>query len=262
MKATTPASRFFKASLRFAAAGLAVVALVGAALVLRGPGDVLRGTSDTLQAQAVTLKDGRSLWVQTREVTVQEWQTCHDAKACDLDFSRKLGDIDYPATGLSFPDAMQFVAWVNSQGDATWRLPSAAEWIEISDEVMPEKPDPIFNDPSLTWASTYLIEASRTGRALRPSGAFSTTSDGVSDLDGNVWEWTQDCYAGSDGQAPADPDRCPAFIMGGEHEAVMSYLVRDPARGGCAVGAPPAHLGMRLVSDAGKNRQSIRDPLK
>jgi hypothetical protein len=45
------------------------------------------------------------------------------------------------------------------------------------------------------------------------------------------------------------PDRCPAFYVGGEHIAVMSYLVRDPARGGCAVGTPPAHLGMRLVSD-------------
>jgi formylglycine-generating enzyme required for sulfatase activity len=251
MTIAAPNPRFSKASLRFAAAGLAMVTLVGAALLLRGLDDMLPETSGFIQAQTVTLQDGRSLRVQIREVTVSEWQACHDARACSLDFSHKRTDIDYPATGLSFPDAMQFVAWVNTQGDATWRLPSAAEWIELSAEVMPEKADPIFNDSSLTWASTYLIDASRTGRALRPSGAFSTTSSGIADLDGNVWEWTQDCYAGSDGQAPADPDRCPAFIMGGEHEAVMSYLVRDPARGGCAVGAPPAHLGMRLVSDAG-----------
>jgi hypothetical protein len=31
--------------------------------------------------------------------------------------------------------------------------------------------------------------------------------------------------------------------------AVIPFLVRDPARGGCAVGAPPAHLGFRLVTD-------------
>jgi hypothetical protein len=37
--------------------------------------------------------------------------------------------------------------------------------------------------------------------------------------------------------------------MGGEHVAAMSYLIRNPARGGCAVGTPPAHLGLRLVSD-------------
>jgi hypothetical protein len=46
-----------------------------------------------------------------------------------------------------------------------------------------------------------------------------------------------------------DPSRCPAFFVGGEHVAAMSYLERDPARGGCAVGTPPAHLGMRLVAD-------------
>jgi len=231
-----------------AATGLAVVGLVGAALVLRGPGTA---TPDLIQAQVVTLQDGRALRVQIREVTITEWQACHDAGACELDFSRKMKEPEYPATGLSYPDAMQFVAWINTTHDTGWRLPSAAEWVELSAEVMPQKPDPIFTDPSLTWASSYLTEASRTGRALRPSGAFSTTSNGITDLDGNVWEWTQDCYAGSDGQAPIDPDRCPAFIMGGEHEAVMSYLVRDPARGGCAVGAPPAHLGMRLVADVG-----------
>lgn len=235
-----------KASFRMVTTGLTVVALVGAALVLRGPDTAL---PDLIQAQRVTLKDGRALRVQIREVTMAEWQACHDAGACELSFSARIKTADYPATGLSYPDAMQFVAWINSQTDTGWRLPSAAEWTELSAEVLPQKPDPIFTDPSLTWASTYLTEANRTGRALRPSGAFSTTSTGITDLDGNVWEWTQDCYAGADGQQPSDPDRCPAFIMGGEHEAVMSYLVRDPARGGCAVGAPPAHLGMRLVAD-------------
>jgi len=238
-----------KALLSFAIASLGVGALIGAALFLRSPDDFSLNGSDIMQAQVITLENGKRLRVQTREVTVVEWQACYDAKACDLDFSHMAKNVDYPATGLSYPDAMQFVAWINRQSATQWRLPSAAEWTELAAEVMPEKPDPIFTDPSLTWASAYLTEASRTGRALRPSGAFSTTSNGIVDLDGNVWEWTQDCYAGSDGQGPINPDRCPAFIMGGEHEAVMSYLVRDPARGGCAVGAPPAHLGMRLVSD-------------
>jgi formylglycine-generating enzyme required for sulfatase activity len=88
----------------------------------------------------------------------------------------------------------------------------------------------------------------QTNRALRPQGSFDTTSQGIVDLNGSVWEWTMDCYAGVAG-AQMSPDRCPAFYVGGEHIAVMSYLVRDPARGGCAVGTPPAHLGMRLVAD-------------
>jgi len=232
----------------FCAAVALVAITLGAAQVMRGPDPQF---AQVLPTTPVTLQDGRILNVQTREVTVKQWQACHRAGACTLDLTTAKKDEDYPATGLSYPDVMQYVVWINAESDVAWRLPTAAEWFEIAAEVMPAKPDPIFTDPSLTWASTYLTEASRTGRSLRPSGAFSVTSAGVEDLDGNVWEWTQDCYAGASGQgANSDIARCPAFVMGGEHEAVMSYLVRDPARGGCAVGAPPAHLGMRLVFDA------------
>lgn len=228
--------------------GAIVGAIVGAALMMRGPDPHF---APMLPMTPVAMQNGRTLNVQTREVTVAQWQDCHRAGFCGLDLSTYETEADYPATGLSFSDAMQYVDWINSVSDATWRLPTAAEWRELAAEVMPTKPEPIFTDPSLTWASTYLTEANRTGRALRPSGAFATTTAGIEDLDGNVWEWTQDCYAGSSGQGETiEIDRCPAFIMGGEHEAVVPYLVRDPARGGCAVGAPPAHLSMRLVSDA------------
>ena len=106
--------------------------------------------------------------------------------------------------------------------------------------------DPIFTDPSLSWASTYLTKG-LSPRKLKPQGSFSTSPEGIVDLDGSVWEWTMECYDGIEGGTSAD--RCPAFFVGGEHLAAMSYLIRDPARGGCAVGTPPAHLGMRLISD-------------
>ena len=228
--------------------GVALAAVaIGAAQMVRSPD---RALSPDIQAATVVLRNGQRLRVQTREVTVAQWQACYAAGQCTLELKGQIRVGDYPATGLSYPDTMEYVRWINANSATAWRLPTAAEWAELAEEVMPRKPDPIFTDPSLTWASTYLTQADTTGRVLRPSGAFNTTSSGVDDLDGNVWEWTQDCYAGASGQGDKiDPARCPAYIMGGEHEAVMSYLVRDPARGGCAVGAPPAHLGMRLVSD-------------
>lgn len=196
----------------------------------------------------VMLDDGRALWVQAGEVSVAEWSACHAAGACTLDIKAPPGmsPEHTPATGLSFVDVGEYVAWINAETGHPFRLPSAGEWNIMARDVLPEEPDPIFTDPSLTWASAYLVEGIAP-RVLKPRGAFSESPEGVLDLDGSVWEWTQECYSGT--RVQLDPDRCPAFWVGGEHVAAMSFLVRDPARGGCAVGTPPAHLGMRLVSD-------------
>ncbi|MCX7560173.1 SUMF1/EgtB/PvdO family nonheme iron enzyme [Sulfitobacter sp. F26204] len=203
----------------------------------------------TLAPRPVTMPDNRRVFVQKYEVTIAEWNLCHDAGACSLVLRAPAGKDGQstPATGLSHADAGQYLAWINRVTGHDFRLPTLAEWEHMAAEVLPQEPDPIFTAPELTWASAYLTTP-RTKRTLREQGAFATTSTGIVDLNGSVWEWTSDCYAGVSDGIPSR-DRCPAFFVGGEHIAAISFLERDPARGGCAVGAPPAHLGMRLVSD-------------
>ena len=240
------ALRHSKPPFRFGVLGLvAATFATGVALMQRDLDPSLR----PLMAEGeIILPDGRELWVQRHEVTIAEWNTCAAEKACAL-ILRARPDQNpamTPATGLSYTDVQQYVAWINVRTGQHYRLPTAVEWEHMAAPVLPDKPDPIFTDPALTWASAYLTESSKP-RALKAQGSFSTSPEGVSDLDGSVWEWTMECYDGS--SIGPDGDHCPAFFVGGEHLAVMSYLVRDPARGGCAVGAPPAHLGMRLVAD-------------
>lgn len=195
----------------------------------------------------VTLPDGTALFVQRTEVTLKDWARCHAEGGCSLALHGPDDGQDYPATGISYIDVQEYLAWINARSGPDYRLPTKAEWYAVADEVLPETPDPIFTAPELGWASAYLVEAPGVDRALHPTGAFSTTQAGLRDLDGNVWEWTADCYGGD--TARDNPGNCPAFIMGGLHESVMPFLVRDPASGGCATGLPPAHLGFRLVSD-------------
>ncbi len=238
-------TRHGRNSLLFAILGLAAASIAWAALVQRGPDPAYL---PVMAEQAVVMPDGRSVYVQKFEVTVTEWNRCADEGYCELTL-RARPDQDpgtTPATGLSYVDVQQYVTWINKMSGHEFRLPTAEEWDFMAAAVLPEKPDPLFTDPSLTWASSYLIEG-LAPRALKPQGSFSASPEGVVDLDGSVWEWTMECYDGLDGGAA--PDRCPAFFVGGEHLAAMSYLIRDPARGGCAVGTPPAHLGMRLISD-------------
>jgi formylglycine-generating enzyme required for sulfatase activity len=189
------------------------------------------------------------LFVQAHEITIDEWNICFDAGGCTQMLrapSYAANGTRYPATGLNWVDANEYLNWINQETRHSFRLPTRNEWHALAQSVMPKDSDPIFTDPALSWASTYLMDAGPS-RRLEPSGTFSTTEGGIADLDGNVWEWTQDCYSGSAGNISQGD--CPAFFVAGEHEAVVPFLVRDPARGGCAVGAPPAHLGLRLVTD-------------
>lgn len=201
-----------------------------------------------LAEHPVVLPDGHKIFVQKYEVTIAQWNSCHADGACEQALRPPAGHDarTVPATGLNFSDVSQYLAWINSKARHPFRLPTSKEWAFMAQKVMPKKHDPIFTDPDLRWASAYLTEG-LAPRVLKDQGAFSTSPEGIVDLDGSVWEWTSDCYAGT-GIAP-DPERCPAYYVAGEHMAVIPFLVRDPARGGCAVGAPPAHLGFRLVTD-------------
>ncbi|MCC1492037.1 SUMF1/EgtB/PvdO family nonheme iron enzyme [Cognatishimia sp. F0-27] len=244
---TAPATSFArsKTTLRLVGLGLAVAAGLGGALMQRGPNpDFL----PEFAAKPVILPDGRAIYAQRHEVTIAEWNRCADERICALRLRARPDQApeNTPATGLSYVDVQQYLAWINKKSRHEFRLPTAQEWTVMAAAVLPEKPEPLFTDPSLTWASSYLVEG-LAPRALKPKGSFSTSPEGIVDLDGSVWEWTMECYNGL--ETGMDPDRCPAFFVGGEHVAAMSYLIRDPARGGCAVGTPPAHLGMRLVSD-------------
>jgi len=236
---------FGRTPLRFVALAVAAVTFVGVALVQRGPDPAYL---PDMASKPVVMADGRVFFAQRYEVTVEEWNRCAAKGACEQ-VLRARPDQDAattPATGLSYVDAMQYLDWINDQTGHRFRLPTAEEWDRMALHVLPDKPDPLFTDPALTWASSYLTEG-LAPRALKPQGSFSTSPEGISDLDGSVWEWTMECYDGATGQSSLD--RCPAFFVGGEHVAAMSFLIRDPARGGCAVGSPPAHLGLRLVSD-------------
>ncbi|KAB6716763.1 MULTISPECIES: SUMF1/EgtB/PvdO family nonheme iron enzyme [Roseobacteraceae] len=244
---TVSVSHVIFSSLLKIVAGMATVTLVGGAWwMLRGP-DL--SYVPEMAEHAVVLSDDHKIFVQKFEVTVAEWNQCHADGACDLELRAPAHEDPafLPATGLNFVDVNQYLDWINRHSRHPFRLPTAEEWDFMAKDVLPEEPDPIFTDPALSWASSYLIEGLAPRRLVR-QGSFSVSPEGIVDLDGSVWEWTEDCFAG-DGGGSIDRDRCPAFFAGGEHVAAIPFLVRDPARGGCAVGSPPAHLGLRLVTN-------------
>lgn len=220
-----------------AAAGLSGLA-VGAFLGLGHP------RLDDTRFRPVAMADGSALQVMTREVTRREWKACADAGACeDLTGPIKPSEPDMPMTGVNRFDVESYLAWINGKGGADVRLPSADEWKAIAATLPRKKYGKLFDDPRLSWAADYGSMPAISG-VIRPSGGFGTLTNGIADLAGNVWEWTDSCA--KDG---FDPSRCPAYTVEGEHETALPIFVRDPFSGGCAAGTPPNHVGFRLVSD-------------
>ena len=216
------------------------IAFLFVALTLSWPGTA-RDAGPKAQMSPVAVA-GHALQVSRHEVTVASWRRCFADGGCShMPVSLSTSD-QLPVTGVNWLDVNEYLSWVNAREGGNLRLPSLDEWRVIAQTLAHEKPAPLFTDPRLAWAANYGQETTQSGPP-RMAGSFSTTPEGISDLDGNVWEWTSSCAK------PGFGDLCPAYIAAGEHEAAISVFVRDPASGGCATGTPPAHLGFRLVAD-------------
>jgi formylglycine-generating enzyme required for sulfatase activity len=193
------------------------------------------------EMRSVAIADHRIL-VSQFEVTATSWLQCYNQGGCEHNAVEGKPFGAYPVTGVNWFDVNQYLAWANSKAGGGLRLPTLAEWRVINFTLARPKPAQLFTDPRMAWAADYGQEKAAIG-PVQKSGSFSTTHDGIADLDGNVWEWTSSCF-----RADRD-DSCPAYVVAGEHEANVSVFVREPTLGGCASGTPPTHLGFRLVAD-------------
>jgi formylglycine-generating enzyme required for sulfatase activity len=215
---------------------------IGAMMLLVASLAMSQSLPPQLPPGMIAVKIGnRSLNVARFEVSIAEWRACHDAGGCGLK-PQATGNSDRPMTGVNWFDAMEYVAWARETRRQELRLPTRDEWLHLARFIKRKERPPLFLDERLAWAANYGNEDAPRGPP-HPRGTYGVSPDGVSDLSGNVWEWTSTCTV------ITDSNRCPAYVVEGAHEAVISVFVRDPATGGCALGAAPTHLGLRLVSD-------------
>ncbi|MGB9141372.1 MAG: SUMF1/EgtB/PvdO family nonheme iron enzyme [Aestuariivirga sp.] len=218
------------------------IAVLVAALALGCSGNA-RDASFRAQMTPVALADGTVLQVSRHEVTVASWRQCFAEGGCShMPVSASAAD-QLPVTGVNWFDVNEYLGWANGRAGGGLRLPKLAEWRFAARSFVREKPAPLFTDPRLAWAAAYGQEAAQSGPP-KMVGSYTTTPEGISDLDGNVWEWTASCA-----KPGFEDGQCPAYVAAGEHEATISVFVRNPAAGGCATGTPPTHLGFRLVAD-------------
>lgn len=200
------------------------------------------------------------------QVTEAEYLECVRAGACEQIVSRwpASGELR-PITGASYEDAIRYADWLSLQTGHDWRLPTDEEWVAAAgtrardDAIGTENPN---GDPAARWLDAYAQqnEARSAGGPPHATGFFGANEFGLNDLSGNVWEWTNTCFSRTrftaGGGLLSVVDTCAVRVVQGLHRTYISTFIRDAKAGGCSVGAPPNHLGFRLV------REPDSDPIE
>jgi len=152
----------------------------------------------------------------------------------------------HPVTHVTLEDAQAYCEWAGAA------LPTEAEWEYaarggLSGCAFAWGDD---DNPALCnrWVGQFPWQGTH---GTSPVGAFPANGYGLSDMTGNVWEWTADQFGdeahGCHG--PAVPGIPRNVIKGGSHLCAPSYCLRyrPAARQGETIETSTSHLGFRCV---------------
>jgi formylglycine-generating enzyme required for sulfatase activity len=218
----------------------------------RAAGDYTRSGAPAA-APTIEVRVAQPLRIMKRQVSVGDFRRCVDAGACrPID-----GDADdVPAVQVSWQDAGAYASWLSHETGQKFRLPTDEEWAFAAAERFSDDEAAYPTDPGQRALARYERETSRDDATQEPQpiGTFGVNRNGLLDIAGNVWEWTDTCFRRSaldaDGRPTAPTTvNCGVRVVEGRHRTYMTDFIRDARAGGCSAGAPPSNLGFRLVRD-------------
>jgi formylglycine-generating enzyme required for sulfatase activity len=231
-----------------------MVEIVPRAISYRAAGEFTHAEK-VAEAPLRSLRFAKPLSIMQRQVSSADYQACVDDGACRaLDRDVQIS-LDRPAEQVSWHDANAYATYLSRKLGAHYRLPTDQEWAFAAGSKFADDNVPVdSSDPAQRWIAKYDRETGReTETAPRPFGAFGINENGLSDLAGNVWEWTSSCFErsvlGEGDRVVKTSANCGVRVAEGAHRAYVTDFIRDPRAGGCAAGTPPSNLGFRLVRD-------------
>ncbi|HEY2608153.1 SUMF1/EgtB/PvdO family nonheme iron enzyme [Paraburkholderia sp. RL18-103-BIB-C] len=187
------------------------------------------------------------------EVTVEQWNACVAANACQKLTPESNANKAAPARDLSWDDAQQYVKWLSKVTGKSYRLPTEAEW-EYADRA---------GTTTAYWWGDQMRKGSANCKDCgdpwhkegpEPVGSFAPNPLGLYDMNGSVWEWTADCwhnnYQGApvDGHAWDSPGCDMRVIRGGSWREGGSYML-TATRFKYSAGVRQSQDGFRVVKD-------------
>jgi formylglycine-generating enzyme required for sulfatase activity len=141
----------------------------------------------------------------------------------------------HPVVCVSRDDAIAYARWLSARNGQSYRLPTASEWLAAARRaVRAESPCRLgnlwdrFDDRPVSLKDRH--DCSDGFAHTSPAGRYPASADGLSDLVGNVAEWTTDTVRGT------------SFRSGAREDLVATTREQDAAAG-------RTDVGFRLVRD-------------
>ncbi|MFB9884829.1 SUMF1/EgtB/PvdO family nonheme iron enzyme [Balneatrix alpica] len=196
------------------------------------------------------------------EVTFEEYDLFAKATNRRLPDDQGWGRGRRPVVNVSWRDAQAYTQWLSEKTGKAYRLPSEAEW-EYAARA---------NTSTAYWWGGTLGQ----GRAVcdscgsewdgvrtAPVGSFPANPWGLHDMNGNVYEWVQDCYQinyqdAPDNGAAIDSPNCGFRVLRGGSWFDIPRLLRSASRYRHQPNASDNNWGFRVARDLNQEELSAQ----
>jgi formylglycine-generating enzyme required for sulfatase activity len=195
--------------------------------------------------------------VSKLEVTFADWDACVSGGGCGeyKPNDQGWGHGQQPVINVNLRDAQQYAAWLSQVTGKTYRLLTESEY-EYAARAGSQTIYPWGDGVKLN--GTAMANCNGCGSKwddsqAAPVGSFAPNQFGLYDMEGNVWEWTQDCVhdnyngAPTDGSAWLDGGDCTDRMVRGGAWVLAPDDLRSAYRVGTATVDRGRDLGFRVA---------------
>jgi len=197
----------------------------------------------------------RSFHLGRTAVTQRQWKAMMSTAPWTGKQSVKESD-DYPATYVSWDDAVEFCRKLSEQEGVDYRLPTEADW-EYACRAGTKTEYSFGDDQSLldeyAWYDKNVVDADQNFAAM--VGEKKPNPWGLYDMHGNVWEWCQDWideYPRDDVTDPAGPDSGVNRVSRGGCWDFDAWRCRSANRCSVTPSLRYGNLGFRVLRSSTK----------
>ncbi len=211
-----------------------------------------KGALDTNETPRHTVRIKR-FSISKHEVTFEDYKKFVRATGREMPDHKDWGMGRRPVINVSWKDAVAYTKWLSAKTGRVYRLPTEAEW-EYAARAGTYTQYPWGNSVGKNRANCFDCASRWDSLQTAPVGSFKPNPLGLHDMNGNVMEWTQDCYhktyrgAPRNGAAWISGSCSTRVVRGGSYKSTTDGI-RSFAREHMPPDTKASQIGFRIVRE-------------